>query len=313
MKKNERGRIMKLLVKNLAKMLVAIIAVTFLLCAFASCSLEYKGKDIVSIEKTSVDYMGGITSGQILYLNTGEIYSFYNNPYLPEESYENKLEFSYDPALSNEIVNEFYKIGIFNLRSRYEPLTPVMDGGGWTLTITYADGSTKISSGSNAGPYTKFEKAGKVFYDITGGDFISAPSGEYKYAPPISIGLQYFDERTNTTYVNGTSVSTYSCTWRGRDITAKDGELQQLEIINGFDYTLTVYLQSYYDQFTSARVYSYTDDPSRMQEVEITVKSDFELDGIKRSMTFAPERNKNYIVYLEFKLGNAEYRFSTYE
>lgn len=298
---------MKNATKKISRILIFVMILTLLPLSLSSC--EYKGKEIVSIEKTSSDYMGGSTSGQKLYLKTGEVHTSYYSYYMPEESYDYKLDYSYDPAISPQIVNEFYRIGLFNLKDNYKPLSPVMDGGGWTLTITYADGTTKKSTGSNAGPYLIFQKAGEAFYDITGGDFIRTPSDEYKYAPSISFYTKYSD--TNTTHVNGFGIAAYRGTWRGREMPQREDTVKCISLLQGYEYVAEVSTQNYEKQFASAKVYAYGDDITDKREVETKLETRISLNGLEQTISFVIEPNTNYLICIEFKLGNAEYLITT--
>ncbi len=301
---------MKKTIVKICRILLVLILLSLLPISLSSC--EYTGKEIASIEDVSTDYMGGIVTKNKLLLQTGEIYTSHNVPSNPENSYDYRIAFSYDPSLSDEIIDAFYSVGLFNLLPSYKSIFPVMDGGGWELIITYTDGTTKVSRGSNAGPYSTFQRAGLAFYEITGGDFLYAPSGEYKYAPSISLDTRYSDEANNAVYINGFfGISAYQGHWRDREMPVREGAIQNIEMLSGFDYTVHVYMQDYQDQFTHATVYAYKDSYENKKEVEIDIKTDFELTGIKRSFTFIPEPNTNYVIYLVFELGSAEYRLST--
>ena len=52
---------MKRNVKIISKFLLVFVLLTLLPVSLSSC--EYTGKEIVSIEKTNIEYMGGATSG----------------------------------------------------------------------------------------------------------------------------------------------------------------------------------------------------------------------------------------------------------
>ena len=66
---------MKNAAQKISKILLVVMIFTLLPLSLSSC--EYKGKEIVSIEKTSSNYMGGSTRGQKLYLKTGEVHTSY--------------------------------------------------------------------------------------------------------------------------------------------------------------------------------------------------------------------------------------------
>ena len=305
---------MKRNVKIISKILLVFVFLTLLPVSLSSC--EYTGKQIVSIEKTNVEYMGGATSGQRLDLLTGEVYEFEYYPYDEKASYDYRLRYSYDASLSKEVVDAFYRVGLLSLRSKYEPLTIVMDGGGWELTITYADGTTKVSRGSNAGPYSTFRKAATEFYEITGGIFIQSPPSKYLGAPSLRVEYTMEIKKDNgTTYIYsyGGGMNPYTSTWRGKE-TEADPECIKAYHLDKSDRNY-VYVDSSasHTVFKSARVFAYDGYFENEQEIPIEIRNSWSFtEGINKKFTFDIEEDKTYVIILEFDEGRAEYVFTTW-
>ncbi|MBQ7761191.1 MAG: hypothetical protein IJ400_03965 [Clostridia bacterium] len=152
-----------------SKIVASFIAVLMLIFLFSNCNkeMEYNGKDIVSLEYITVDFMGGAMSYRKMNLDSGEIYKKDYYPYDEGNSTEYQLIHRFDASKKQEIVNKFYNIGIFELDEKYRD-DSVMDGGSWQLIIRYADGTEKSSKGINAGPSHLFTDCDYAFYDITG-------------------------------------------------------------------------------------------------------------------------------------------------
>ncbi|MCL2817675.1 MAG: hypothetical protein FWD39_04740, partial [Clostridiales bacterium] len=68
---------------------------------------------------------------------------------------------------AEEFFKNIKKHGIFKLKKNYKPKGIVMDGGGWSLIITFGDGSIFESSGSNSSP-KQFDQIRKDFSTLTG-------------------------------------------------------------------------------------------------------------------------------------------------
>lgn len=304
---------MKRNVKIISKFLLVFIFLTLLPVSLSSC--EYTGKEIVSIEKTNIEYMGGATSGQRLDLLTGGVYEFEYYPYDEEASYDYVLRYSYDASLSKEVVDAFYRVGLLSLRSKYEPLTIVMDGGGWELTITYADGTTKVSKGSNAGPYSIFRKAATEFYEITGGIFIQSPPAKYLGAP--SLRVVYYDEikkDNGTTHINihGGGMNPYTSTWRGKDTEPDTECIKAFDVEKNNRNYVCVDSTASHTVFKSARVFAYDGYFENEQEIPIEIRNTWSFTGlIDKEFTFDIEEDKTYVIILEFDEGRAEYVFTT--
>ncbi len=156
------------------KITASLIAMLLLISLFSSCNKErdYNGKDIVSMEYITVDFMGGATYYRKMLFDSGEIYKKNCSPYDEDNSAEYQLIHTFDASKKQEIINKFYNIGILELDEEYRTDEAIMDGGSWRLIIQYSDDTEKTSFGINAGPYQLFTDCDYAFYDITGVDFL---------------------------------------------------------------------------------------------------------------------------------------------
>lgn len=326
---------MKKSVKTISKILFVCVIICSLLSSCSSHMFnfaerdyakgiirkEYSGKEIVSIEKIDTEINGyadnpenlRITEGQKLLFASGEVYSFSDHRG-DSEDYNYELEFKYDTTLNEEIIDMLYSAGLFDL----EPIYEGMHNGdihGWTLTVTYADGTTMVSKGENLSPDV-FRSSGYAFYNITGRKFLFMPYGEYTNPPGINVRLYCRSKICNHEEYDMTGgywgISENKGMWRGHEIPWHDKTPSIFEMISSCDSTFYVSIAGYYDQFTSAKVYAYTNDYDNMQEVEFEVEKNFRLfNEPTASLSFDAEPDTNYVIYLEFKLGNAEYIIST--
>ena len=325
---------MKTTIKTISRYLVILNLILILICSVSSCmkypasamknyaaniiEREYTGKEIISIERTETEYSineydNGTTQGQKLILASGEVYSFVNHPNSEGTSYNYEIEFSYDNVLNKKIVNMLYSVGLFDLGSFYQGGMYGKDIHAWTLTITYDDGSAKVVKGENTEPDV-LKKAGYAFYNITGGEFLYSPYGEYKNPSPVNISFICYNENSQQSYIDSfLNCPAYQGVWRGHirpviaplPITSKNS--------SSYDYSIiSLSIQEGFAQFLSAKVYAYTDDFENGYEIEIEIEENFRLFGENtKELRFVAEPDTNYAVFLEFKLGSAEYRLST--
>ena len=310
---------MKKTIKMISKVLLTVMAVAIFSSSLSSCSgifqFEYHGKDIISIEKTSSDYMGGSTSTQTINFEQGAIYSSYYSHYMPEECYENKLEHEFDPVISDKIISAFYNAGILNLRASYRPLTPVYDGGGWTLTITYADGSKKVSQGSNAGPYLKFKKASEAFYLLTGYDALGYCGRDFKEPHNLGVSFSAFNGKkqvcSQTAYINASKYN-----WNNKQFSDEGMTyIPYFTFAENYEdeniYTVSLNFEGFAINYKKVGVYSYVDNINSRELVPTKKEGTFLMQNYQRRVIFDVEPNKNYIIEIEFKYGTAQYMIST--
>lgn len=150
-----------------------LILVVFL----SGCSsYTYIGRDIDRIEYTTVDYFGGFTIETHIDLVNGQVLSR-NYIYNDDELGDFTVVYEFDLELIRVFLDEAGGSGLFELEEEYPSPGDVMDGGGWTLTVVYADGSSTTSTGDNNWPTEVFEEADIACYHLYGDDlFGTLPS-----------------------------------------------------------------------------------------------------------------------------------------
>lgn len=130
------------------------VSVVFLFL-FSGCDKikEYDGVDIKTLTFETVEYHGG-------YITT-YIFDFINNNVrksgflpLPDETEERVFEtiVTFTDEQEKAFIDYCYSYGLFDLNEHYETNEIIADGGGWTLTLEYIDGTSKTSTGDNARP-----------------------------------------------------------------------------------------------------------------------------------------------------------------
>ena len=300
----------KTTIKTISRYLVILNLILILICSVSSCmkypasamknyaaniiEREYTGKEIISIERTETEYSineydNGTTHGQKLILASGEVYSFVNHPNSEGTSYNYEIEFSYDNVLNKKIVNMLYSVGLFDLGSFYQ-------------------------GGMHGKDIHVLKKAGYAFYNITGGEFLYSPYGEYKNPSPVNISFICYNENSQQSDIDSfLNCPAYQGVWRGHirpviaplPVTSKNS--------SSYDYSIiSLSIQEGFAQFLSAKVYAYKDDFENGHEIEIEIEENFRLFGENtKELRFVAEPDTNYAVFLEFKLGSAEYRLST--
>ena len=150
---------------------------------------------LANIYDSSIDYLLGLKNInkpadiKKLDFKTNQYLTAYTNPQNFEET-EFKEFIKLDNVKNENFIDSAYKYGLFNLKEKYQPTFTVLDGGGWELVITFVDGSTKVSRGSNAGPTRIFKKVDKAFFDIFGEEFFGYVDSEYMYPPYADIAIR---------------------------------------------------------------------------------------------------------------------------
>ena len=282
--------------KTISLILVLAVAISAL-TALSSCG--YAGKEIAGVEyEVDRSFIGPITRTLDLESNTLTV-----SENILEEIKHN--EYTIDRDAVSKLPDILAKHRLTNLLPSYRPLTMILDGSSWTLTIRYKDGTSKVSTGYMAGPYERFRSANKEFYDLTGQELFGELSDSYKYAPFI---LTDFKNASGDSVYRG-NVSFLSCLWRGykygdeaeltsgaKEITLpKDTEVIELYATDESTRFINV---------LSAK--SYSPDGSEEREV------DFEFNKyaiLKKNckISFTPEKNRIYLFEIEFFDGTAKY------
>lgn len=144
--------------KSLLKLLSMLLMITCVSCS----GYKYKDKTLQTLVFESIDYFGGYTKTYS--------FDFNNNIATLEEGFAtSETELVWTKTFTDEKEREFndglYHSGLYTIKNEYIRKN-ISDGGGWRLNITFTDGTTKKSKGSNASPSKVFSKCAPVFYDL---------------------------------------------------------------------------------------------------------------------------------------------------
>ena len=147
----------------------AFFCLTFLL-SFCGCGggiIRYSGVSLKRLEYSSVKYNGGFTREYVFDFESNTVKT---RGYIPGQSdipdYEMIASFTDDEE--TELIDRLYSYGLFEIKNDYPSPAGIIDGGGWSLTVEYSDGTVKESTGSNNSPKSVFKKCANAFYDICG-------------------------------------------------------------------------------------------------------------------------------------------------
>ncbi|MDO9629154.1 MAG: hypothetical protein Q7I99_04560 [Acholeplasmataceae bacterium] len=278
-----------------------------MLLIFSLCSsYEYKGKDILAIEYIKVNYNGGYTKVTKIELVNCQVLS---KEYLPTDEVID--EFSIDNNFQEDSIdlflNQIGEAGIFDLKAHYQSPGGIIDGGGWTLTIYYADGTSKISAGENNYPVTVFKKADYAFYNLYGDDLFGTIPSSYMNPPSIDIAFIYSID--NNHYSQGYSgLSAINYNWNKSivdnvDVIEYANQHQIHEFDSSYDYKFVLWTANYEYKFSKMIITSY--DLSGNNEKEI------ESSGWFKQKEYNLEFNRVYVIKITFAYGTCEFVFST--
>ena len=305
------------------RMLLICVVVFLILCA-CGCSLipirGYTGTQISTLTYRTVDYMGGASVTHIIDFDNNRITRIEYLPYAEEnqgEREEVSLVCEFTEEAEREFINAVYSYGLFSIRKRYEPLAPVMDGGGWQLTIDYVNGRQKMSSGSNAAPALVFKNCAIPFYELSGVDILGRVPSSYRYPPNVDFSLSYSYNNHNFYGNEGVRVNRANYLWNEHK--KSDANIYELatedlnvSLLSGAEYTLSMYTTNYnnysgsYSRFDECVVKSYNIDSELTGEREILRLGWFD------SVKIPYEANRIYVVTLYFDKGDfVEYVFCT--
>jgi len=133
---------------------------------------NYEGKEIESIEYTTIDYFGDFRNVTVLDLVNGDVLHrqfVSSDEVIPEFD----VIYTFEIERVDSFLDEFGASGIFDLEDEYETNEQIDDGGGWILVINYTDGTSKTSTGDNSWPLDIFEKADIATIDLYGEDLFN--------------------------------------------------------------------------------------------------------------------------------------------
>lgn len=148
--------------------ILSVLAMTAILtvAVFSGGCGEYGGKPISKIVYESVDYMGGFTDIYVVDFQSNSCLTAYYNPMKDESKPEPEFFRAFVADQGRHFLDSINKGGLLTLWKKYE-MKGVMDGFGWTLTIFYEDGTTKVSTGSNYRPKA-FDRCAPAFESLFG-------------------------------------------------------------------------------------------------------------------------------------------------
>ena len=192
-----------------------------------------------------------------------------------------------------------------------------MDGGGWTLVIEYSDGTSKKSTGNNAGPSGVFNNCALPFYNLAGEQVMGYIPTTY-FAPPLLDYDMSYSYGTYTYMGNGfIDVHRGNYLWNGHEVSDSDiyvlATSGEPRLLAGVEYTIGLSTRNYqnynagrYPRFKECVVMSYALDPSLGDAKEILRTRWF------KSVEFPFEPNRIYHIILKFNDGDfVQYVFST--
>ena len=142
--------------------------------------------------------------------------------------------------------------GLFSLEESYVTQDVILDGGGWSLTIEYADGTTFSSTGSNAGPSDVFGKCKFAFYELCGEGVVGSIPSDFLFPPDISVVFTYKIGNNYYSTDNLAKISRGNYLWNGHSVseTSYYKVNQELSKSNEFDdnnqYTSVFFTANYH-------------------------------------------------------------------
>ena len=272
--------------------------------------------EVVKITYSTVDYMGGYTKDYLLDFNSD---TASKRAYLPHSDIDNAIpeyqQFAdFTKSAATVFFDKCYMYGLFSLEKLYVTQDVVCDGGGWSLTIEYVDGTTFSSTGVNAGPYDVFEKCKFAFYELCGEGVVGSIPSSYLFPPNISLSFIY--QIGNTIYSTN-ALAEIRCgnyLWNGHSVseTYYYNVNRELSDSNEFDgtcqYTLVLYTANYqyskkFNKFTLT-CYDYNEE---MSDEHVIFSSKW-----FKQKEFPLQLDKIYIYKLYWSNGDfAEYTFNT--
>lgn len=274
----------------------------------SSCSqYKYEGKEVSSIEYVSIDYNGGYTTETIVDFIDCQVL---NRGYLPADinTEEYSIDYRFEESSISTFLDEVGGVGLFDLDDNYPSPGGIDDGGGWSLSINYADGSSKTSSGSNNYPSDVFQKADYAFFNLYGDDLFGTLPKSYTNPPSIDISFKYSIGSNNTSksYIGGLSPINY--TWHKSVVSGVDVFSYAIQNpIHEFDtsisYKVSLWTANYQHKFSKMIITSYDrngNDPKEIAKSNWFKQKEYNLDS-----------DRIYVIKMTFPYGTCEYAFST--
>ena len=272
---------------------------------------------LVKLTYETVDYHGGATNVSILDFNAN---TFLRNGYYPPHIDKNNPSKTYTNDFTDDEENVFLNAcnenGLFDLDESYTTSDKVYDGGEWTLTLEYEDGTVKTSKGINAGPYQIFNKCSTTFYDLCGTVVLGILPQYYLSPPNISYDFEYFPEENHCVSSNGLAVvQKANYKWNKSELTDSDvyalneAKKHNSDFDARYDYKFYLYTSNYDhdEKFTKLVVKQYDYNEALTNETVI-----FEGGWIEQ-IEMNIEMNKIYVYEMTYENGDyVQYTFNTY-
>lgn len=273
----------------------------------SSCTpYKYDGKEVSSIEYITTDYNGGYTTETIVDFIDCQVL---NRGYLPADiiNEEYSIDYQFEVSSISTFLDEVGEAGFFDLDDSYPSPSGIHDGGGWSLSINYADGSSKTSSGSNNWPSEVFQKADYAFFNLYGDDLFGTLPTSYTNPPSIDISFKY-SIGSNNTSKSYSGLSPINYTWHKSVVSGVDVFSYAIEHpIHEFDpsisYKVSLWTANYEHKFSKMIMTSYDmngNDPKQIGKSNWFKQKEYNLDS-----------NRIYVIKMTFQYGTCEYAFST--
>lgn len=256
----------------------------------------------------TVDYNGGYRRETLVDFVNNEVLTRGYLPTMTDQIPEYEPKYTFTDDKEKEFFDYVYTARLFYLDAEYKNNHVIMDGGGWTFELNYANGTNKSSHGSNARPNTEFKYSDYAFYRLYGEDLFGTLSSSYKYPPSIDVAVHYSPD--NMTNVNDSicGIAPTNYTWRWSTQTGTNN-FEESKKQNYFDlsadvqYTMVLWTANFEYRFKKLVVKSYALDGS--DEKEILNTKWF------KQKEFDMELNRVYIITVTYNEGVCEYPVST--
>ncbi len=298
--------------KNICMLILMLLCVSLFGCNGDIQIKEYDGTPLTQLKYQSIDYNGGYIEEYIFDFNDNSVKV---RGYLPDKESETNFETiaEFTDQQEQTLINKLYTYSLFDIKREYKSPEGILDGGGWNLEIKYADGTNKLSIGSNNSPRKVFENSAKAFYDICRQGIVADVPANYYLPPNISYSIEYTIGNNTTSYgYSFGKMANYK--WNGfEENSCKIYELNQenelpLEINDKTKYVLVLYTANYrdYERFNKCEVTTYDYNEEMSNKKKIIDKGWFD------QIEFDLEFNKIYVIKLSFSNGDfVEYTFNT--
>ncbi len=313
-----------------------LVLIVLILGALTSCDKisglfmrEYDGEPITEITYETVDYMGGYTKTFKIDFMENKVYKKEYYPYLDDSEYLDEETLSSDMYKNNNklaLINTFtddeeksfidscYSYRLFSIKEEYSN-NFVMDGGGWSLDITYEDGNVKRSKGSNASPQLVFNMCAVPFYDLCGERVLGSLPDYFLSPPNISVSTVYSYGSTTVHTNEGIDIERADYYWSGGRFSSSDKDLYAINedysscnLPTDTAVSIVFYTSNFrdYKRFSRFVFKSYDYNEELTNETVITEKRWF------KQIEFELERDKIYVYELYFTNGEyVRYTFNT--